>query len=103
MNKSNSFSIEGYIRNWQCATKTSLLRQASVVIYGNDGNSTFEIDNGSDLLYKSLHRSFKNRTKVKLTLEIPMSDIEEARDYLANGKDIEAIAKTLDVLERLDK
>ncbi len=56
---------------------------------------------GNDIL--AIKRAYDKRMEVKFTIEVPQSDVEEARDLLANGQDKQAIKKALDILERLDK
>ncbi len=51
----------------------------------------------------AIKRAYDKHLEVKFTIEVPQSDVDEARDLLGSGQDKQAMKKALDILERLDK
>ncbi len=54
-------------------------------------------------MMSALERAYRSRARIKMILELPVSEIDEARRLLGIGQNSAAIAKALDILERLDK
>ena len=54
-------------------------------------------------LIKLFERSLRDGKQLTISISGEKSDLDEARDLLKQGKDKQAIAKALDILERLDK
>jgi hypothetical protein len=73
-----------------------------VTLGSDSGTSRLRLEGHPSVTAAFMRAYHKNKT-IKLTIEADMSDIEEARELLANGQDKQAITKALDILERLDK
>jgi len=64
----------------------------SKLVLGGDSSTT-----------RAFKRAYEKNRWVKIIIEVEVSDVEEARELLSDGKNTQAITKALDILERLDK
>ncbi len=108
MKSDNKVSLDGYLNavsfgGREPFTGNTARYNGTLEIITGAGKFQLPYQEGFDrALSRAAERTFKNRAKIKITVEFPESDIDEARQLLKTNTS-GALEKFLDILERLDK